>query len=82
MDIQDIISQTEAISWEGPSNQIETIPTNIYTSECLPLVGQLISQKTNNNQNVHAALNKAWDFALPFSFAVIGPNKFLFKFSK
>ena len=44
--------------------------------------GQLISQKTNNNQTVHVALKKAWDFALPFSFAVIGPNKFLFKFSK
>jgi hypothetical protein len=49
----------------------------------LPLVEQLnISQKTNNNQSVHAALNKAWDFALPFSFAAIGPNKFLFKFTK
>jgi hypothetical protein len=55
---------------------------HISSSECLPLVGQLISQKTNNNQTVHATLNKAWDFALPFSFAVIGPNKFLFNFSK
>ena len=59
MDIQDIISQTETLSWEDPSNQIETIPTNINTSECLPLVGQLISKKANNNQTVHAALNKA-----------------------
>jgi hypothetical protein len=82
MDIEAIISHTEALSWEDPSNQIETIPTNISSSECLPLVGQLISQKTNNNQTVHAALNKAWDFALPFSFIVIGPNKFMFKFSK
>ena len=38
--------------------------------------------KTNNNQTVHAALDKAWEFALPYSFAVIGPNRFLFKFSK
>jgi hypothetical protein len=35
-----------------------------------------------NNQSVQAALNKASDFAVPFSFAPIGPNKFLFKFSK
>jgi hypothetical protein len=27
-------------------------------------------------------INKAWEFALPYSFAIIGPNKFLFKFSK
>jgi hypothetical protein len=82
MDIEALISQTEALSWEDPSNQIETIPINNTPNACLPLVGQLISQRTNNNQTVHAALNKAWEFALPFSFAVIGPNKFLFKFSK
>jgi hypothetical protein len=48
----------------------------------LPLIGHIISQKTHNNQSVNAALIKAWDFAVPFSFAVLGPNKFLFKFSK
>jgi hypothetical protein len=81
MDIEALISQTEALSWEDTSNQIETVPTNI-SSESLPLVGQLISQKTNNNQTVHATLDKAWEFALPYSFAVIDPNRFLFKFSK
>jgi hypothetical protein len=30
---------------------------------------------------VHAALIKAWFFANPFSFAFLGPNLFLFKFS-
>jgi hypothetical protein len=30
--------------------------------------------------NLH--INKAWEFSLPYSFAVIGPNRFLFKFSK
>ena len=29
-----------------------------------------------------AALTKAWEFVVPFSFAVLGPNKFLFKLSK
>jgi hypothetical protein len=81
MDIAALIAQTEALSWDDPSKQIETVSTNT-SGASLPLVGQLISQKTNNNQTVHAALDKAWVFALPFSFAVIGPNRFLFKFSK
>ena len=42
----------------------------------------VITQKINNNQSVQAALNKAWDFAVPFSFVAIVPNKFLFRFSK
>jgi hypothetical protein len=41
-----------------------------------------ISQRTQNNQDVNATLIKAWEFANPFSFAVIGPNKYLLKFSK
>lgn len=46
------------------------------------MVGHVISQKTHNNQYVFAALSKAWEFAVPFSFAVLGPNKFLFKLTK
>jgi hypothetical protein len=82
MDIELFISQTEALSWVNPSTQIETTPKQTSSKECLPLIGLLISQKTNNNQYVQAALNKAWDFAVPFYFAAIGPNKFLFGFSK
>ena len=50
--------------------------------ECLPLVGHIISHKTYNNQSVYAAFSKAGEFAVSFSFAVLGPNKFLFKLSK
>jgi hypothetical protein len=82
MDIEQLISQTAALSWENPSAQIETSPIQSNSTESLPLIGLLISQKINNNQSVQAALNKAWDFAVPFSFAAIGPNKFLFRFSK
>jgi hypothetical protein len=46
------------------------------------LVGQVISQKTQNNQSMNAALTKAWFFAIPFSFAVLGPNLFMFKFTE
>jgi hypothetical protein len=81
MDINSLISQTEALSWEDPSTQIESKPTNTPSQACFPLIALLISQKTNNNQSVQAALNKAWEFAVPFSFATIGPNKFLFKSS-
>jgi hypothetical protein len=31
---------------------------------------------------MNASLTKAWFFASPFSFAVLGPNLFLFKFTK
>jgi hypothetical protein len=50
--------------------------------ECLPLLRHAISQKTHNNQSVFATLSKTWEFAVPFSFVVLGPNKFLFKLSK
>lgn len=77
-----LIAQTEALSWEDPSSQIETLPSKIVIDECLPLIGHIISQKTHNNQSVNATLIKAWDFVVPFSFTVLGPNKFLLKFSK
>jgi hypothetical protein len=80
-DIDSLIAQTAAISWEDPSSQLETLPQELLPTELLPLVGKIISQKTQHNQTVHAALIKAWFFANPFSFAVLGPNLFLFKFS-
>jgi hypothetical protein len=82
MDLEALISQTADLSWEDPSSLLETIIPNPAAEECLPLVGILISQKIHNNQSVNAALIKAWDFAVPFSFAPLGPNRFLFKFSK
>ncbi|XP_059450878.1 uncharacterized protein LOC132181647 [Corylus avellana] len=82
MDIESLIAQTEALSWDDPSSQIESLTAETATDECLPLVGHVISHKTLNNQAVFAALSKAWEFAVPFSHAVLGPNKFLFKLSK
>ena len=82
MDIDTLIVQIAALSWEDPSSQIEALTHEPLTDECLPLVGHVISQKTHNNQAVHAALKKAWDFAVPFSFRVLGPKKFLIKLSK
>jgi hypothetical protein len=82
MDIDSLIAQTEALSWDDPSSQIESLTSGNIPDECLPLVGHVISQKTHNNQSVFAALSKAWEFAVPFSFTVLGPNKFLFKLSK
>jgi hypothetical protein len=81
-DIDSLIAQTAALTWEDPSSQLETIPQELVTSELLPLVGQVISQKTQNNQSVNATFTKAWFFAIPSSFAVLGPNLFLFKFTK
>ena len=81
-DIDSLISQTAALSWEDPSSQLESIPLEQGSSDLLPLVGRVISQKTQNNQSVNAALIKSWFFATPFSFVVLGPNLFLFKFSK
>ena len=31
---------------------------------------------------MNVVLTKAWFFAIPFSFAILGPNLFLFKFTK
>jgi hypothetical protein len=80
-ELETLIAQTAAISWEDPSSQLETIPLEQAASELIPLVGHIISQRTQNNQTVNGALIKAWFFANPFSFAVLGPNMFLFKFT-
>ena len=79
MDIDSLIAQTEALSWDDPSSQIDNRTITIVQDECLPLVGHVISQKTHNNQSVYAALSKAWELAVPFSFVGLGLNKFLFK---
>jgi hypothetical protein len=81
LELESLIAQTAAISWDDPSSQLETIPLEEVNSELIPLVGHIISQRTQNNQAVNAALINAWFFANPFSFAVLGPNMFLFKFS-
>jgi hypothetical protein len=80
--MEDLIALTEALSWEDPSSQIETILVDTVMHDSLPLLVHIISQKTHNNEAVNAALTKAWDFAIPFSFVALGPNKYLLKFSK
>jgi hypothetical protein len=59
LDIDSLISQTAALTWEDPNSQLESIPLEQGNSELLPLVGRVISQKTLNNQSVNAALTKA-----------------------
>ena len=81
-DIDSLIAQTTVLTWEDPSSQLETLPHKLVKTDLLPLVGQVISRKTQNNQSINAALTKAWFFAIPFSFAVLGPNIFLFKFTE
>jgi hypothetical protein len=58
-DIESLIEQTAALTWEDPSSQLETIPLGQGSTELLPLVGKLISQKIQNNQSVNAALSKS-----------------------
>jgi hypothetical protein len=82
MDMESLIAQTEALSWDDPSSQIESLTDTTPSDICLPIVGLINSQKTHNNQFVLATLTKAWEFAVPLSFIVLGPNKFLFKLSK
>jgi hypothetical protein len=82
VDLEALIAQTEALSWEDPSSQLETLTPDMNFEEAPPLVGHIISQKTLSNHLVYVALKKSWPFAIPFSFSTLGPNLFLFKFSK
>ena len=82
VDLEALIEQTEALSWEDPSSQLETLTPAMITEEAPPLVSHIISQKTLNNHLVYAALTKSWPFAITFSFSTPSPNLFLFKFSK
>jgi hypothetical protein len=79
--VDSLIAQIAALKWEDFTSQLETLSLEQVSTKLLPLVGKVISQRTQNNQTVNAALSKAWFFANPFSFAVLGPNLFLFKFS-
>jgi hypothetical protein len=49
VDIESLIARTEALSLEDPSSQIESLLAEIVSDECLPLVGHVISHKTQNN---------------------------------
>ena len=82
VDLEALIAQIEALSWEYPSSQLETLTPTMVFEEALPLVGHIISQKTLSNQLVYATLTKSWPFVVPLSFSTLGPNLFLFKFSK
>jgi hypothetical protein len=42
-ELETLIAQTAAISWEDPSSQLETIPLEQAASELIPLVGHIIS---------------------------------------
>jgi hypothetical protein len=79
MDIESLIASIEALSWDDPSSHIASLSAETVTDACLPLVGHVISIKTLNNQSLFTALSKAWEFATPFSFVVLRPNKFLVK---
>ena len=79
MDMESLIARTQALSWDDPSSQIASLSIETVSNACLPLVGHVIFLKTQNNQSVYATLSKAWEFAVPFSFSVLGPNKFIFK---
>ena len=61
---------------------METLHLEHVPADHVPLVGHVISQKIHNNQAVYSSLTKAWPFVIIFSFAVLGPNLFLLKFSK
>jgi hypothetical protein len=56
MDIESLIAQIEALSWDDPSYQIESLIATTLSYECLPLVGHVISQKaTLNELSLHSA---------------------------
>ena len=58
-DLDSLIAQIVTLTWEDPSSQLETLPPEFANEAFLPLVGHIISQKTQNNQTVNAALTKA-----------------------
>jgi hypothetical protein len=59
MDMESLIARTKALSWDDPFSQIASLSTETTPDACLPLVGHVISLKTQNNQFVYAALSKA-----------------------
>jgi hypothetical protein len=40
-DIDSLIAQMTALTWEDPSSQLETLPHELVKIDWLPLVGQL-----------------------------------------
>jgi hypothetical protein len=83
MDLDTLISQTTALSWDDPISHLESIISAAPSEESFALVGKIIAQKPPIPIKVKASLNKAWEFAVPFSFQTTNdPFKFIFSFSQ
>ena len=82
MDLNTLISHTKALSWDEPISLQET-PSQLDNPEgSLSLVGRIITQKAPITFRVKASLEKAWDFAIPFSLETTSdPFKFIFTFT-
>jgi hypothetical protein len=80
MDLETLISQTSALSWDDPSPSLASLPPETAIDNTLALVGFSIAQKHQTLKIVREALNKAWSFAIPFSIQVHARNKYLFVF--
>ncbi|GLT65414.1 hypothetical protein SLA2020_378490 [Shorea laevis] len=79
-DLDTLISQTEALSWNDPTAQLATLPSEILPEESLALVGSVLSNKTLTAKIILEAMSKAWDFAVPFSLEVHDKNLIIFNF--
>lgn len=82
MDLDTLISQTSALSWDEPVNHLSQ-NADATTEGPFALVGKIIAQRPIIPLQVEASLIKAWHFAVPFSFQTTNnPYKFIFTFTQ
>lgn len=77
MDLETLISQTVALSWD------DSTPLSFENQPIanIGLFGYSITPKQQNSKMVKEVLNKPWSFAVPFHMVVHARNKFIFTFN-
>ncbi|XP_042969051.1 uncharacterized protein LOC122301731 [Carya illinoinensis] len=78
MDMEELIHQTEALSWEGLNLSPEKEPS--YDNLELTLIGKIVAPRPLNRISLHASFRAAWSFISKFHIEDLDVNLFLFTF--
>ncbi|XP_042939552.1 uncharacterized protein LOC122274592 [Carya illinoinensis] len=78
MDIEALISQTEALSWQDL--QLKTTPEAAKSSSEKILVGRLVADRPLNKFAIHSCIKASWKFVQNFLIEDMDVNKFIFTF--
>lgn len=78
MDMESLISQTEAPSWSDMN--LQPAPETTKANSNKILIGRLIVDRPLNKYAIHSSIKASWDFIKNFIIEYMEINKFIFTF--